>query len=315
MPARTLQGVPEVVVAGSVYWDLIFFDLDDPPTLGEEVRTDRFSLAPGGGGYITAVGLARLGVRTALRTYVGADALGRFQVSMMRAEGLNLSQVYRHPTLGTGVSVAFSTRGDRGFLSYKGCAWDTARLLQRWSRTSYRRVRHVHFAGFRPPFAQHQRLLDGLRAARVTTSLDIGWNPGVYRDPAFRDLVRKVVIFMPSWRDAQWFTGQPTPEDAVRALAALVPIPVIKLGSDGAVGLDAGSAVRVRPPRVDAVETTGAGDAFNAGFIWAYLRGEPSSRCLLAGNVCGALSTRAPGGTASFPTLRELRAALRQGRS
>src|SRR5437879_10446302 len=77
MTVKRRAGAPEVIVAGSVYWDLIFFNLNEPPTLGEEVRTDRFTMTPGGGGYITAVGLARLGVRTALRTYVGRDQLGQ----------------------------------------------------------------------------------------------------------------------------------------------------------------------------------------------------------------------------------------------
>lgn len=303
-----------MIVAGSVYCDLIFFNLDGPPALGEEVRTERFALTPGGGGYITAVGLARLGVRTALRTFVGRDVLGQYQVDAMRRERVDTSQVRRHPTLGTAVSVAFSTRGDRGFLSFKGCASDTAALLRSWPRAAYRTARHVHFAGIRPPFTAYPELLDGLRAAGVTTSLDIGWNPGVYRDPVFLELVRKVAIFMPSWRDAQWLTGRATPEDAVRALGALVPIPVIKLGADGAIALEAGSLVRARPPRVDAVETTGAGDAFNAGFIWGHLRREPLVRCLLAGNICGALSTRAPGGTSAFPRLRELRSVLEAAR-
>jgi len=311
MPARSLRRGPDVIVTGSVYCDLIFFDLDGPPALGEEVRTERFTLVPGGGGYITAVGLARLGVRTALRTYVGRDLLGQFQIDALRRERVDTSQVVRHPSLGTAVTVAFSTRGDRGFLSYKGCAADTAALLRGWPRASYRTARHVHFAGIRPPFASSVKLLDGLRAAGVTTSLDIGWNPDVYREPAFRDLVRKMVVFMPSWQDAQWFTGRSTPEDAVRSLGELVPVPVIKLGARGAIGLQAGSLVRSRPPRITAVETTGAGDAFNAGFLWAYLRREPLARCLAAGNICGALSTRAPGGTQAFPPLRELRARLR----
>jgi sugar/nucleoside kinase (ribokinase family) len=249
-------------------------------------------------------------VRTALRTYVGRDLLGRYQVDALRRARVDTSQVYRHPRLGTAVSVVFSTRKDRGFLSYKGCAWDTARLLQKWTPAAYRRHRHIHFAGFRPPFPLNARLLDGLRRAGVTTSLDIGWYPAVYRDPSFLDLVRRVTVFMPSWRDARWLTGRAKPDAALRALGDLVPVPVIKLGSRGAIGLEDGKIVRVRPLRVRAVETTGAGDAFNAGFLWAYLRGEPVTRCLEAGNICGALSTRAAGGTAAFPTLREMRGRL-----
>lgn len=307
MTGSLARRTAEVVVAGSVYWDLVFYDLDGPPRLGEEVRTDRFALAPGGGGYITAVGLARLGLRTALRTYIGRDLMGRLQIDALRREHVDTSQVRRHPRLGTGVSVAFSTRGERGFLSYRGCAWDTAALLRSWTPASYRRHRHVHFAGFRPPFRSYGRLLTGLRAAGITTSLDIGWNPDVYRDPAFRALVREVTVFMPSWRDARWITGRSNPESAVRALGEIVPVPVIKLGADGAIGLAGRDIVHVRPPRIPAVETTGAGDAFNAGFIWRYLRGDPLRRCLLAGNICGALSTRAAGGTPTFPRLREAR--------
>lgn len=313
MPARSRSRPPAVIVVGSVYCDLIFFDLDGPPTLGEEVRTDRFLLTPGGGGYITAAGLARLGVRTALRTYVGNDLLGRFQVDALRGAHVDRSQVRRHPTLGSAVSVAFSTRRDRGFLSYKGCAWDTGTLLRRWAPASYRRARHIHFAGFRPPFASYVDLLDGLRAHGITTSLDIGWNPRVYRDRLFRKLVGKIQVFMPSWQDARWFTRRSTPEAALRALGELVPLPVIKLGQRGAIALEGRSIVRAGPPRVRPVETTGAGDAFNAGFIWGYLRGEPLGRCLAAGNICGALSTRAAGGTTAFPSLRELRAHLGRG--
>lgn len=305
MPAK-------IAVVGSVYWDLIFYGLNDPPSPGVEVRTDRFAMTPGGGGYITAVGLVRLGDQAALWTYVGRDRLGQLLLDAMGRERLDVSGVQRHRTLGTAISVAFSTRRDRGFLTYKGCAAATGTLIRAWSRSALPRVRHMHFAGVRPPFQPYLWLLDRLRAARITTSLDIGWNPDVYAAPGFRQIVKRMTIFMPSQREAQWFTGRADPGEGVRALAELVPTPVIKLGAKGAVGLERGRLMRVRPPRVETVDTTGAGDAFNAGFLWAWLQGAPLAQCLLAGNICGALSTRAPGGTAAFPTLRELRAALRE---
>ena len=308
MTVKRRAGAPEVIVAGSVYWDLIFFNLNEPPTLGEEVRTDRFTMTPGGGGYITAVGLARLGVRTALRTYVGRDQLGQLLLDAMRREKLNVSGVKRHPTLGSAISVAFSTTGDRGFLTYKGSAVETGELLRAWKRSA---ARHVHFAGMRSPFEPHVKLLEQLRREQITTSLDIGWNPEVYADPGFREIVKRVTIFMPSQRDAKWFTGRSDLGEAVGALGEMVRVPVVKVGSEGAVGLEQGRVVTVRPPSVEVVDTTGAGDAFNAGFIWAFVRDEPLERCLLAGNICGAFSTRAPGGTPAFPTLREFRTALR----
>jgi sugar/nucleoside kinase (ribokinase family) len=307
---------PLVIVSGAIYCDLIFSGLRDLPAPGEEVRTDRFSLAVGGGAFITAAGLARLGLRTTVRAYVGRGPLGQFQLDALRRAGVDTSQVVRHPGLGPGLSVAFSTPHDRGFITYPGCAGDAGTLFRswRWKRrwNVTHRVRHVHFAGIPRPLGQRAALLERLRREGITTSLDIGWNPSVYTGDAFRRVLGRVTVFMPSWRDAQRLTGRDTPEEALRDLAGLVPVPVIKLGPDGAIGLDDGRPVRVRPPTVRAVETTGAGDAFNAGFLWAWLRGEPIRRCLLAGNVCGAHSTRAPGGTAAFPTVRELRAALRE---
>lgn len=303
---------PLVLVSGAIYCDLIFSGLQALPGPDEETRTDRFSLAVGGGAFITAVGLARLGIRPAVRAYVGRGTLGQFQLDALRRAGVDTSQVVRHPRLGPGISVAFSTARNRGFITYPGCAGDTGRLFRSWRWNAAGRARHVHFAGIPRPFGERAELLERLRKEGTTTSLDIGWNPSVYTGPAFRRVIGRVTIFMPSWRDAQRLTGRDRPEEALRDLAGIVPVPVIKMGREGAIGLDDGRPVRVRPPAVRAVETTGAGDAFNAGFLWAWLRGEPLRRCLLAGNVCGAYSTRAPGGTAALPNLRELRAALRE---
>lgn len=301
---------PEVLVTGGIYCDLIFSGLDAVPGPGEEVRTQQFTMTVGGGAPITAAGLARLRVRTGLVAYVGADLLGRFQLQHLRRSGVDTSRVTRHPALGAGLSVAFSTTTDRGFLTYPGCAARTGELLDAWPWNGSASVRHVHFAGMPWPFAARLPLLDRLRSEEVSTSLDIGWNPSQYDSAEFREVVRRVKIFMPSWADAKWFTGCGDPEAALEVLADFVNVPVIKMGSEGAVGMHEGRPLRISPPAVAAMETTGAGDAFNAGFLWAYLRGDAVDRCLLAGNVCGALSTRAPGGTAAFPTLRELRAAM-----
>jgi sugar/nucleoside kinase (ribokinase family) len=310
-PVRARRS-PEVIVVGNIYCDFIFLGLATPPVLGEERRTERFALACGGGGFITTAGLARLGVRAAVRTFVGRDLLGQFQLESLRRERVDTSQVARHPRLSSGLTVAFSTGADRGFLTFPGCATDAGRRVGAGALSALRRAHHVHFAGMMPPFRDRLRLLDRLAAAHITTSLDIGWNPARYRDPDFREIIRRMVIFLPSWRDAEWVTGRTMPEDAVRTLGELVPVPVIKLGAEGSIGMEDGRIVRVPAPSVTPLDTTGAGDAFNAGFLWAYLRGEPLDRCLLAGNICGALSTRAPGGTEAFPRLSVLRAALRQ---
>lgn len=309
---RLTPGRRQVLVVGNLYCDMVFYGLEATPVLGEEIRTERFAITPGGAAFITAAGLARLGVRTAVRAYVGRDLLGRFQLDALRRAGLDVAQVARHPRLGAAVTVVFSTRSDRGFITYTGCAADTRNLVRVRHVTAMRGARHVHFAGVPRPFGERLRVFDRLRGAGVSISVDIGWNPAAYGEPGFREVLRRATVFLPSWKDARWLTGRRTPEDAVRALGEFVPVPVIKLGARGAVGLEHGRPVRVRAPRVAAVDTTGAGDAFNAGFLWSYLRDDPLRRCLLAGNICGALSTRAPGGTAAFPRRREVAALLEE---
>jgi sugar/nucleoside kinase (ribokinase family) len=309
---RASPASPEVITIGSIYCDLIFPGLPSVPQLGEEIRTQHFTFTCGGGAFIVAAGLRRLGVRTAAVAYAGADFLGRLQLQTLRRARVDVSHVVRHPTLGAAVSVAFSTAADRAFVSYTGCAAETGALLRTPDWNFLSRARHVHFAGMPRPLAERLPLLDRLQEAGITSSLDIGWNPEVFGGPDFREVLRRVTLFLPSWKDAQRLTGHDTPEAALTALAEMTPAPIIKLGRDGAIGLDDGRPVRVPPPTVEAKETTGAGDAFDAGFLWVYLRREPLQRCLLAGNICGALSTRAPGGTEAFPTRRELQATVRR---
>ncbi len=310
------RGAPKgVLVVGNVYCDLVFSGLEEAPRLGEEVRTDRLTLTVGGGAFITAAGLARLRIPTALAAYVGADSLGSMQWRAVRKARVDTSLVVRHPSLGAGLSVAFSTPTDRGFITYPGCTRSTGDLIEAIGAEDLGRFRHVHFAGMPAPLGSRVPLLERLLAIGATVSLDIGWHPSHYGTSDFLDVVKRTTIFMPSWNDARWLTGQDAPEAALAALAALVKVPVIKLGADGAIGIEDGRCVRARPPVTSVVETTGAGDAFNAGFLWAFLSGKEISRCLAAGNACGALSTRAPGGTAAFPKPAELRSALARGTS
>src|SRR5256886_15945895 len=110
MTVKRRAGVTEVIVAGSVYWDLIFFNLNEPPTLGEEVRTDRFTMTPGGGGYITAVGRGGLGGRAGLRAYLGGGPVGRVLVGGERGGRIKVAGGEGRPPRGSaGSGVRSST--------------------------------------------------------------------------------------------------------------------------------------------------------------------------------------------------------------
>lgn len=107
-------------------------------------------------------------------------------------------------------------------------------------------------------------------------------------------------------------TGERTVEAAARELARWVRVPVVKLGPDGPLAISNGKIVRVKSIRVRAVDATGAGDAFNGGFLHGYLAGWSLEECLRAGNICGALATTDAGGSSAIPTRKNLRKLMKR---
>src|SRR5206468_6717051 len=144
-----------------------------------------------------------------------------------------------------------------------------------------------------------------LRRRGITTSWDFGWNPSLKRDPELNRLINSVDYVMLNGDEAVLYAGQPTLRRAIdRWRRARKPV-VIKLGADGSRIVGGGYDLHARPHRVRAIDTTGAGDAFNAGFLAALLRGRDLNAALRVGNRLGALSTRAAGGIAALPRRSE----------
>jgi sugar/nucleoside kinase (ribokinase family) len=161
-------------------------------------------------------------------------------------------------------------------------------------------ARHVHVCYQPRRFGGITRLMARLRAASVTTSIDFGWHPEITARPGFWRWLATATLFFPNLMEAQDLTGERRPEKALARLAEVTTLPVIKLGAQGAIAWERGKIVRAGAPRVRVVDSTGAGDAFNGGFLAAFLRGRPLAQCLQAGNRTAARSLTAPGGTAGL---------------
>jgi hypothetical protein len=125
-------------------------------------------------------------------------------------------------------------------------------------------------------------------------------------DPDIQDSLRSVDIFVPNAAEAMLLTETSSVEDAIRLLAELIPITVIKLGKDGAVAAEGPKVVWEPAIKVDVVDTTGAGDNFDCGFLYGYLKGLSLQDCLRCGNICGGQSTTRCGGTAASPSMKQL---------
>ena len=284
----------ELLTVGEAFQDLIFMGLPHLPRLGEELRTPRFVATIGGGAVITATAAARLGVRSAI-----VSALSRDAARALRGDRVTVVNVKRAREAHA-VTVALSTRDERSFVTFNGV---NDRLQARLPAAMRRRpAAHVHFAFAPSACATWTAIAERLRGRGTTTSWDFGWDPALRRRNGFWRLVAAVDFVFLNEIEAAMYAGLPRRVDAADFWRRAARNAVIKLGPRGSRWAAPGVDVRAAAPRVRAVETTGAGDAFNAGFLVAFLRGAQPRECLRAANFVGARSTLAAGGVASLPT-------------
>jgi|SRR5947209_11835646 len=305
----------DVVVVGDFFMDIVMSGFYVFPRLGEEGFAKTLRQEIGGGAAITSCGLARLGLNIAVLGVVGKDD-GFWICKKLIAAGVNASALEYHPTEPSGVTVSVSTAADRAFFTYYGANEHLPELLKNSdARALMRRARHVHFACAPDPDLD-AGLFTELHDAGCKVSIDVGWHEYWLTDPRNYSQLTEADLFFPNEREAALMTGRSDPEAMIQELNRKgVHNVALKLGSKGAVLSWGGELIWCPPYKVEPVDTTGAGDCFDAGFIYAWLNGEPPEYCMRTAVVCGALSTRGLGGISTFPVREELEEALDAVRS
>jgi ribokinase len=304
--------VPDLLVVGDANPDLVLRGGDLVPAFGQrEQLVDHADLTLGGSGAIMACGAAKLGLEVAIVAVVGDDELGRFTREHLRSAGVDDRHVQVAEGEATGLSVGLVREADRAILTATGALASLDPDPDAVPDELLRSGRHVHMSSlFLQPLlaAGAARLIERAHEVGASASIDTGWDPAErWALPA--QALREVDVLLPNAEEAVRLAGaQRDPHDAARALADAGPTVALKLGAEGAAAFAGDQRVELPAPAVDAVDTTGAGDSFDAGFIAAWLEGEGLAAALALGVACGALSTRAAGGTAAQPALAEARA-------
>ena len=297
----------DVALFGDSFVDHVLSGFPRWPQPGEEAFANSYFREAGGGAVNTACALARLGRKTALFSAAGRED-GDWLADRIEAFGVDTS-LMRRSELPTGLTVAISSPEERAFFTYRGVNSELDGLLRDASICrQLAEARHVHFA-FAPERETALAAFEKLRAAGCAISLDTGWHEDWLRDPGNFDVILQTTAVFPNEREAALLSGEKNPDamlDFFRRRGASCV--AIKLGRKGAIMLQAGVTYQCGSFDVEAVDTTGAGDAFDAGFIHAALDGRPPQDCLEMACLCGALSTRSAGALRALPSREELEA-------
>ncbi len=293
----------DVLVFGDYFLDLIFTGLPTMPALGKEIFGTGFEMIPGGA-FNSAVAMQRLGLKVGWAADFGNDEFSRWVADRAAAEGLDTSLFAWHDRPLRRVTVALSYPEDRAFVTYTDADPQLPAAMKALATAS---ARAVYLSG-----VYYGGLLDAglllVRAKRMKLVMD--GNSGdevVLANPAVRKAVKSADVFLPNAAEAKRMTGCADLESALHELGALCPLVVIKDGAAGAYAIAGGQVYHEPAIPVTPVDTTGAGDCFNAGFVKAWLDGRPIPECLRWGNVVGGLSTTAAGGTGRVVSVDEVR--------
>jgi sugar/nucleoside kinase (ribokinase family) len=297
----------DLLTAGEAFQDLIFVGLPHMPRSGEELRTRRFASTIGGGALITAVAASRLGLRTAIASALSEEASRALRTDHVRILNLKRRQEAH------AVTVSLSTKGDRGFVTFDGVNEKLEARLP--SAITRQRARHVHLAFAPRHCGRWTRIVEQLRAGGATTSWDFGWSPALRFRAGFAALVGAADFIFVNEAEAAMYAGTRRSAGLVRFWRTRTRNTIIKLGARGSrwiAGAGTAEDIAVAARKVAVVDTTGAGDAFNGGFLVGWLGGESPRECLRLGNFVGAQSTLSAGGVDGLPSRTAL--PLRPGR-
>lgn len=298
-----------VYVIGELNVDLIATSEDIYPEWNKEKIIDSFDLVLGSSSAITACVLAGLGVEVKFVGIVGQDSFGCFCIEQLKERGVDTSYIVTEPSLKTGSTLSLSTKRDRALLTYMG---SIPKLTPKHlSDDLFTEAHHIHFGSL---YLQREMLphwADLFKEAKkhgISTSFDTGWDPNDrWETEKVVELLAHTDIFIPSETEIKHIFGTDSLEDVILRLPKRRHHVIVKRGGKGSVLIDNKcNQLHVPAFKVTPIDTTGAGDSFNAGIIYGYLKKMKNKDLLTFANACGALATQRIGGASDIPTKEEV---------
>ncbi len=296
-----------VLFIGDINVDVMMSGLESLPVPDREVTCATFDTTMGSSAVICASVYAALGGHAAMLGLVGTDDYGEFMMRGMRALGIDTRLVRRTDTVRTGVTVNLIHGRSRTQITYPGTitAFDGADI----DRATLWGFDHLHFAGpylqtrFRPHI---QRLLELAKEMHISTSLDPQWDSS-QKWEWMAGWLPRLTWFFPNADEAVSITHAPNSQEACALLARQTPQPIVKAGKQGSFLWENSRVMPVPMIDVPVVDTTGAGDAFDAGFLFASLeQGMPLREAARFATATASRSCMFVGGVAAHSSVADV---------
>jgi sugar/nucleoside kinase (ribokinase family) len=289
----------DIAIAGEINLDLILYGLPEQMPLERELLASGFTITLGSSSAILAHNLAALGSSVAFVTRVGDDSFGALALDRLRERGVDLARIAHGPK--SGVTVILPHGPKRHILTYPGTI--SQLRFEDLDFDYLASARHFHMSSLflqRELLPRAPELFRRMKSAGLTTSLDTNDDPDNRWTGGLDEILPHVDILLPNEREAIKITRADDIETAIQRLSQKVETVVVKMGGQGAVAIRQGQRLTAPAVPVTVIDPVGAGDSFDAGFLHQFLRGADLATCLTYGNICGALSTTAGGGTEAF---------------
>lgn len=293
----------DVIVTGELNIDIILNDIHSFPEMGKDIQAEQFSFVLGSSSAIFACNIASLGAKVAFCGVIGNDYFGDFVLKKLKERKIDTSMVHRTNECHTGVTVVLNYDNDRAMVTYHGTMALTS--IDMIPFDIFKDARHFHLSScyLLPKLLNRlPEIYQRAQQAEMTTSLDPQWDPHEKWNLDITALLKHLDVFFLTESEMQNMTKDKDVKSTMEKISSEKSIIVIKRGTHGSTlfSRKSGFCHAGAYLNKDIADAIGAGDSFNAGFIYKFINGSKLSECQDFGSLVAAVSTTRPGGTAAF---------------
>lgn len=292
----------DVLVIGELNVDIILNKIASLPVVGKEILADEMTLTMGSSSAIFACNLSSLGTKVGFLGALGNDTFGNLIIEGLQKKGVDASFIIQNSSYRTGATISLNYGEDRANITYAGAMeWLSHTEVD---SSDLSKAKHLHLSSYflqpalQPGIAQ---IFKTAKEAGLTTSLDPQWDPAEKWDMPLEEILPYTDVFLPNEQEILRLTQTANVNESISAISGFAHVIAVKMGNKGSLVWHQGKIIEKLPfsnPKV--VDAIGAGDSFNAGFIHQFIQQANLETCQEFGNLTGAISTTAAGGTAAF---------------